>query len=77
VAEDAVVLAEGAVRFVRDIDVLMIVAMARHQPETGELVARYVERSGARTLPNLLAAIALLLARGVLVAPASATHTKT
>ena len=77
VAEDAVVLAEGAVRFVRDIDVLMIVAMARHQPETGELVARYVERSGARTLPNLLAAIALLLARGVLVASASTTHTKT
>jgi flavin-dependent dehydrogenase len=70
VAEDAVAFGsgDGAVRYVRDIDVLTIVQLTADITDVGAVISGYIERHGEVALPTLLATISLLVARGVLVA---------
>jgi flavin-dependent dehydrogenase len=79
VPEDAILLPDDtrAIRFVRGIDVLVVTGLARAGIEAGTLIARYVERFGSQPLPDLLAAIALLVERRVLIAEPLASSTKT
>jgi flavin-dependent dehydrogenase len=79
VPEDAILLPEDtlAIRFVRGVDVLAVIDLARVGLDAGTLIARYVERFGSHTLPDLLTAIALLIDRSVLIADPIATSTKT
>ena len=79
VPEDAILLSEDAlaIRFVRGVDVLAVIDLARAGLDVGTLIARYVDRFGSHTLPDLLTAIALLVDRSVLIADPIASSTKT
>jgi flavin-dependent dehydrogenase len=79
VPEDAILLSEDtlAIRFVRGVDVLAVIDLARAGLDAGTLITRYVERFGSHTLPDLLTAIALLVDRSVLIADPIASSTKT
>jgi flavin-dependent dehydrogenase len=78
-AEDAILLPEDAmaIRFVRGVDALAVMTLARPGREVGALVAGYLDRFGPHTLPDLLAAVALLVERRVLIAEPMPISTKT
>jgi hypothetical protein len=54
-------------RFVADVDVVALARMAPTHSQVAELCAAYARRHGAIALPNLLKALSVLIARGVLV----------
>jgi flavin-dependent dehydrogenase len=64
------------VRFVRGVDLLGLVSAARGRTDAGAIVASYLNRHRA-PVPDILAALSLLVARGVLCARGRAVDTQT
>lgn len=69
VLEDHVFLPEwpGGVRYLRDVDLVAILRRAPAFQDIGELAEAYVREHGPVALPDLLGAIATLVAKGALV----------
>jgi hypothetical protein len=51
------------VRYLRSIDLLALLELARRHPDVGELYAEYARQAGPIPLPDLLGALSVLLAR--------------
>lgn len=51
------------VRYLRSIDLLALLELARRHPDVGELYAQYARQAGPVPLPDLLGALSVLLAR--------------
>lgn len=69
VVEEAYFIEESAehLRFVADVDVVTLAGMASEFRHVAELYAAYADRFGPVALPNLLKALSVLLAQGVLI----------
>ena len=69
VLEDHVFLPDwpDGVRYIRDVDLITILRLAPRFPDAGEIAEAYVREHGPVALPDLLGAIATLIAKGALV----------
>ncbi len=68
VMEDHLFLPEwpDGVRYIRDVDLVALVRLAPKYPDVGELAEAYVREHGPVALPDLLGAVATLIAKGAL-----------